>query len=49
MPKEKTIGHHETWRDHKSSVFTFLFLMLFVVCKLWILVCIFHSLDGVQH
>lgn len=34
--------------SHNASTYVFfLFLILFVVCKLWILACILHSLDDV--
>jgi hypothetical protein len=28
---------------------SFLFLMVLVVCRLWVLDCILHSLDGARH
>jgi len=35
-------------RNAPASI-SFLFLMVLVVCRLWVLDCILHSLDGARH
>ncbi len=45
MPKEKIVGHHETWRDCNS--FTFMFLTLFANYGFWFAFFIVWMMFGV--
>lgn len=38
---------HGAGRNAPASI-SFLFLMLLVVCRLWVLDCILHNLDGAR-
>lgn len=52
LESAKTMDSWSSWSFEGASIFllcVFYFLMLFIVCRWWVLFCSLHEMGGIQH